>query len=308
MSAAKQADKEELCAKIGGTGAQSECYAFFGKKDADAGVCLKASGAGRDDCLKAVAKALEDLSLCQGVSDSATRRNCFETVGQAGENRQVLLKLAGFCAAAGDADAQGKCAAAAEAQAYTLDYCDPVADQNRMACLMELNKIVRDRALCDKFADPKAKNDCIIGAAGKQGQAAACGELKEQAQKFDCLKAVAVGAHDEKICKSIELSGPGVQTRWDCLEEVAQAKQDASVCMPINFKEQRGRCVAALAIAKKDPGLCEQIKNDALTDKDPFQARDSCYLYLVHGAGDKPLCEKVQDAARKEKCLAQAAG
>lgn len=301
--AATRSGKRELCGPIVDSVLESICYAKVGQQNLDEDGCLLASGLQRDECLHAVGVALKDLRICREISTQETRSVCFAAAGQTNKNQLTLRRLAEFCAGLGE-EKKTACRSAAESHAYALDYCDPVADANRLPCLRELNKFIVERALCDQFpaAEMEAKNGCIIQAAAEQGSVEACNELKEKPLNYACLKAVAINNQDERICETMELSGGGVTMRFDCLEEVAVAKGEASICMGIRFREQLGRCVGKIATTKKDPALCKEIRNDPLNEKDPFLGRDSCYLQVVQVIKDKEICKEVQAEALKEKC------
>ena len=303
--AAIKSGKQGLCDPIVDSVLESICYSRVGQQNLDEASCLLASGSQRDECLNVVGAARNDLRICLEISAQETRSNCFQAAGQANKNQLTLRRLAEFCAGLGE-EKKAACHSAAERHDYALDYCGPVADANQLPCLRELNKFVVERALCDRFpaAETEAKNGCIIQAAAERGSVEACNELKEKPLNYACLKAVAINNLDERICETMELSGGGVTVRFDCLEEVAVAKGEASICMGIRFREQLGRCVGKIAGTKKDSSLCREIRNDPLSEKDPFLGRDSCYLQVVQAVKDKEICKEVQAEALGEKCRA----
>jgi len=305
LLAAKNTGKQGLCEELLDAGLKSNCYAFFGNRDNDEVACAKAQGAERDACYHAIAVSLKELRLCQRIEAKGARRPCFEEAGAASnENKLLLDRLAQACAGF-QGEAWQKCEASAVAYEFDAGYCDGLADANRLTCLRELNQVVRERALCNRFTEAADKNRCVSLAAAESRSAGACDEFTDRLERFACLKEVATASGDGELCQTIELSGGGAQTRYDCFEAVAVKTKTPEWCVEINFKEQQGSCVAKVAAAKEDPILCEGVKNEALSQKDPFVARDSCYLKLVEFLPDSELCAKIQDAARKEQCLAK---
>ncbi|MBS3063028.1 MAG: hypothetical protein J4203_04095 [Candidatus Diapherotrites archaeon] len=304
LAAAQRSNKQALCPEIMDSTKESECYAFFGKKNADKHACLQASGRQRDECLVEVAMQSKDASLCLPVQDAGLRAGCFGGTAREGANQLVLRKLNGFCAGMAG-EARNPCEAASAAYAFTVDYCDAVSDQNRLPCLKELDALIHEPVLCAKFPEGTDKAGCIISAAANEGRVEVCNGLREKFQKSECIKEVAVSSRSERTCENIELAGGGAQIRYDCLERVAVKKGDYTICLDIKFKEQLGECIGQIAVAKKDALLCGETPNAALSEKDPYLARENCYRYVAGKTKDAGLCDQVQNAGRKEKCLAQ---
>lgn len=101
----------------------------------------------------------------------------------------------------------------------------------------------------------------------------------------------------------------------------AKQKTDQySACLGANNSD---RCIAEVAVAWGDPGLCEEISsetdfcflNAGLVAKDPDvcgrvsqSVRDTCYIEFASKMKDSSFCELIADGATKRQCLSLSTG
>lgn len=59
-----------------------------------------------------------------------------------------------------------------------------------------------------------------------------------------------------------------------------------------NFKDE---CIRRLASSKKDPSICENIRDD----------KNSCYTVVAALLKNNQICEKITDETAKEECISE---
>ena len=116
------------------------------------------------------------------------------------------------------------------------------------------------------------------------------------ARQIACLGAAAISSDDPKLCLQAEL--PGV--RWPCVALYADYADDPSHCAILPASEDvpasvsQDLCQVQLAVARRDPALCEGLATPNLAD--------GCFYQLVETGADPELCERIANPEVKTVC------
>lgn len=116
------------------------------------------------------------------------------------------------------------------------------------------------------------------------------------ARQIACLGMAAIASGDPKLCLEAEL--PGV--RWPCVALYADYADDPSQCDILPASEDvpasvsRDLCQVQLAVARRDPALCEGLATPNLAD--------GCFYQLVETGGDTALCERIANPEVQTVC------
>ena len=116
------------------------------------------------------------------------------------------------------------------------------------------------------------------------------------ARQIACLGRAAIAEGDPKICLEAEL--PGV--RWPCVALYADYADDPSLCAILPESEDvpasvsQDLCQVQLAVARRDPALCDGLATPNLAD--------GCFYQLVETGGDPALCERIANPEVKTVC------
>lgn len=116
------------------------------------------------------------------------------------------------------------------------------------------------------------------------------------ARQVACLGLAAIATGDPKLCLEADL--PGV--RWPCVALYADYADDPSLCAILPASEDvpasvsQDLCHVQLAVARRDPSLCEGLATPNLAD--------GCFYQLVETGGDPALCERIANPEVKTVC------
>ena len=116
------------------------------------------------------------------------------------------------------------------------------------------------------------------------------------ARQIACLGMAAIASDDPALCLEAEL--PGV--RWPCVALYADYADDPSHCAILPASEDvpasvsRDLCQVQLAVARRDPALCDGLATPNLAD--------GCFYQLVETGGDPALCERIANPEVKTVC------
>ena len=123
-----------------------------------------------------------------------------------------------------------------------------------------------------------------------------CLEEPLPARQIACLGMAAIASNDPQLCLEAEL--PGV--RWPCVALYADYADDPSHCGILPASEDvpasvsRDLCQVQLAVARREPALCEGLATPNLAD--------GCFYQLVETGGDPALCERIANPEVKTVC------
>ena len=116
------------------------------------------------------------------------------------------------------------------------------------------------------------------------------------AEQIACFGLAAITAGDPSLCLAAEL--PSV--RWPCVALYADYADDPSLCgiLPaskdVPASVSQDLCHVQLAMARRDPALCEGLATPNLAD--------GCFYQLVESGGDPALCERIANPEVRTVC------
>lgn len=115
-------------------------------------------------------------------------------------------------------------------------------------------------------------------------------------KRINCLVAAARARGEPSLCLTAE-----DPVRFQCITLYAERTGNTSPCALLKGSGQQSRllqdsCLAGVAIAAIDPGICSEVRTASVAD--------SCYTQLVVKRGaDASLCEKVGSPYLHKACL-----
>lgn len=140
----------------------------------------------------------------------------------------------------------------------------------------------------------------LLAATARPGEAeppaAACNDEGLPPAQIRCFLEAAQAAGDAGVCEGAEAAA----VRFNCISLYAERSGEAAACGRIAAGDRetqalRDSCVAGVAVAGREPELCERAELP--------EVRDSCYAMLVIRSGaDAALCERVANPALKSAC------
>jgi hypothetical protein len=98
---------------------------------------------------------------------------------------------------------------------------------------------------------------------------------------------------------------PEVTTRSTCQNAFAERLQDETICRAIEFRSTRFTCLREVAVAKRQPRLCEEIKDTgpiAVYESPASFFRDGCFQSLAYEMHDRSQCGGVEDPQLRASC------
>lgn len=166
---------------------------------------------------------------------------------------------------------------------------------DRNKCYTEQAIREEDAGVCKKIDAQYAQATCI---ASVKKDPSICQEIPDYIEKPLCYKEVAIRKQDSSLCGEIK-SNVG-NYRSDCYAYFAVIDSDASICDNIPEKPCQTDCYnryyTALAAAKKDPAICNSVKEQTSYDK------DNCYKNYAVRTKDESVCDKIKLGATKWLC------
>lgn len=130
----------------------------------------------------------------------------------------------------------------------------------------------QDAPACDQDLLP-AQIRCHLDAATRAGSAEPCLAAEDEAVRFNCISLFAERNATPEACRLIRSDDPeGV------------ILQNA--------------CVAGVAVATRDPAICDEVDQPELAD--------ACFTQLVlERGGDIALCQRIQNPLLRDACLGE---
>ena len=145
-------------------------------------------------------------------------------------------------------------------------------------CFTDIFKEGVSEKLCERFYYNQDKEDCYLGAAIAKRNKELCRE-KSGVSGSVCESLVI--AETEEGTPKEQLAN--CKNNFNCYSYIFREKQyNEALCGEI---EQSDSCYYGAVIAKKDPALCDKIKNK--------NEKERCYLYIATIQKNESFCEKV---------------
>lgn len=298
------AKSRQPCKDISAEELRDTCLEDVGLLAHDREACLSITDAGKlDACLLSLLKAGQANIPCSLLRREENRGWCEKNIANpADEARQKLEPFQLFCLAQPTDALRQPCLQSLAAPVLPETFCDFVPLQEKKEdCLLLLSKHLSTYSLCTQVLDPTKFAACAANKGLFLGSTNACKEIADEALEAECIKDVGVGLASPQACK--QLSATRYQSlRFDCLDRVALQLDDPAVCEDVKQRDKRGFCYGKIAEKRKDYALCAKVRNEPLTDKDPFLAPDSCYVYAGERLLAAEACGFVKYAPRKASC------
>ncbi len=292
------------CKDISATELRDTCLEDVGQLARDREACLSITDVGKlDACLLSLLKAGQADIPCSLLRQKENRGWCEEHIAKpADEARRKLEPFQPFCQALPTDALRQPCLQSLATQALPETFCDSQPQQEKKEdCLLLLSKHLSLYSLCAQVTNPGKFAACAANKGVFLGSINACKEIADEALEAECVKEVGIGLASPQACKQI--SATRYQSlRFDCLDRVALLLDDPSVCEDVKQRDRRGFCYGKIAEKRKDYALCAKVRNEPLTDKDPFLAPDSCYVYAGERLLAAEACDFVKYAPRKAAC------
>ena len=317
----------EVCEKLTNKNNKSFCYDEQGGEKRLLSSCksdYKNNAAKLNDCVMSLAFSKRDFSLCDQVS-SKTRSQCFSVVAGSYFDPRVCDKYI----SAADSKNLSYCynQAIVFSPFVKKDDCKRLG-KNSTSCYYALALKNGDATLCDSIIDAAYKRTCKAKLVIDTSLTGKCLKLENQDKQVQCLKDMASGAKDANVCNdlfantknSTSITNELLGTCGVSLGGVGSA----DICRQLNNESAAGACLGTLALLKKDPSYCPQIKYDqkkiecindyvkinkdkTMCDKySNQQDGDLCYSIVGVFLKDKTLCNKIKDEVSKKMCNEQA--
>ncbi len=130
----------------------------------------------------------------------------------------------------------------------------------------------QDAPACDHDLLP-AQIRCHLDAATRAGSAETCLTAEDETVRFHCISLFAERSGTPQACRLIGSDDP-----------------EGAIL--------QNACVAGVAVANRDPDICEEV--------DQADLADACFVQLVleHGH-DLSLCQRVQNPQLRDACLGE---
>jgi hypothetical protein len=96
-----------------------------------------------------------------------------------------------------------------------------------------------------------------------------------------------------------------VTKRSTCLNAFAGRLHDETICRSIEFRSTRFTCLREVAVAKRQPRLCDEIKDTgpiAAYESSAAFFRDACFQSLAYQMHDRSQCGGVADPQLRASC------
>lgn len=172
------------------------------------------------------------------------------------------------------------------------DNCANINDSfDRNECYTEQAIKKEDAGICKKIDAQYAQARCIAAVKKDPG---ICQKIPNYIEKSLCYKEVAIRKQDSSLC------GDAGRNQSDCYTYFAVTDINASICNNIPEKFYQTNCYnsyyTALAVAKKDPAICNSVKEQTSDDK------DSCYKNYAVETKDESVCDKIEVGVTKWLC------
>ena len=130
----------------------------------------------------------------------------------------------------------------------------------------------QDAPACDQDL-LTAQIRCYLDAATQAGSAGPCTTAENETVRFQCISLFAERSGTPEACRLIRSDDPTGATLQNA-------------------------CVAGVAIATRDPAICEEVDQPGLAD--------ACFVQLVlERGGDISLCQRVQNPLLRDACLGE---
>ena len=129
-------------------------------------------------------------------------------------------------------------------------------------CYFRMAHLTNDENVCNYISGETYKNICIKDIGASRNDITSCERISDQLDKGSCYKTFTEQGTDMSVCENISTdSGIKLSGRDLCYIGAVQAKPDISICTTkIKSEHYRNQCYKAVAMATKNPVLCDKMQ------------------------------------------------
>lgn len=221
----------------------------------------------RSNCLKEVAIAIKDQSICDRVKFFPYKRECYYNIAE-------LTKNPGLCEKIG---------------------MDRYVDR----CYYNIAKITKDITLCEHIRgryDKSLKSRC---SAVTKGNPQLCENIEKRYDKEECYCDVGETTRNPYFCNTF-INGTNFYRCYHskiCYYNIARAEKNASICDKIMIID-RDLKVTCIAEITKNVSVCEDIPwgGDGIM-------LHQCYKTVAVVMNDSSICKYINSTTRLDNCF-----
>lgn len=293
------------------------------KKDEKA--CYETSDFDYDvaDCVIEVAKAKQDESLCEDLPDwyGSVQQECFKEVAILKKDIKLCEKTYGKISAecyrevlAQFTNPEEICLSLNNASFIN---CYPNIDCTKSVNKERCEKVIDDAknnpSLCEYEEPIGSKLDCYSAYAIRTKSLAYC----YKGHFVNCVSDFALVTNDISVCDMLDYSQLHTCYRKFNVSMITKHKKELGIkdieeCLPF-MGDDRDRCYLKQAKEQNDSQLCEEsgvfkgtcYEEIAIATKNPDlceKARDDCYYILAKDLKNRALCGKIKSKSKQNAC------
>jgi hypothetical protein len=266
-----------------------------------------------DECLSKIAENLKDSKICQEVTDTYSKGNCYQGVAVQKGDPQLCLMLdfifrpACFSAVAqktedykvcdnieNNAQEKDNCLSQVATAKNSLDICGKITSSElHDRCISSVATGSKDESMCGGIMDDYRQETCYYDVAKANHDASTCYKIAKAESVQICIGDVAISSKNPEFCK--ELTNP--LKKQECYKFVAVSAEQATICNEITTESIKDDCFYRVAYAKLEPGLCTRIVSIA--------GADNCIKEIALAKHDIKICDSTVDTINKQACQDQ---
>ncbi|GEM_PF-2653260 len=174
--------------------------------------------------------------------------------------------------------------------------CNNLKGEEKYLCFILAAESKGDPQICKLIPSSKWQEECFEEIAPEITNPEYCEELKTQDQKDTCYMQIAKLRKDSTFCKKVSSDA-----QRDCqntvIDTVARETNNENACLTSD-------CLTAVAIAKKNPQVCEKIASLQLQENlDSDDEEQNCYVDYAENVNDIKICDKFKEEGVRNGCF-----
>ncbi len=225
-----------------------DCLKSIAKDMEDPSICEKIDGPQGDMCLFEIARSTENEGICQAMKDDYWMGECYYELGA--KHGKLTCDKAG--------EKMMSCVRESISHRMDGEICSVIVDKSD-ECYNMAASLMNSTRSCEKIGNETISDNCISGVAGKLGKMQYCDLVVGQESRDRCKTLVAARIKDSSICAMLDLP----QWKSECYDLVGRKLNDISICNLAQREGDKSQCISAIALSMKDSSICSNIGNKA---------------------------------------------
>ncbi len=313
-----------ICETIPELEYEQDCYQYYAIKEKNLSLCYKARSI--DNCIREIAIAEADPSLCNLIWEEYMINNCYkrisiktinESVCEKIENnfsrkdciRDTRLKCPESCSKSDGGNLHEK----GELLYVYKDYSSCLKAQGGRKTII-YDRCVSKEIMAEYYCSEKqlpvrlfitcgCGEECIDGACVNKTTTtisecriedpSICDTIQQKNERYSCFMQYALDQRDPSICREY------LNNSDNCYLKVAAEKEDLTICYMIHDQSNRNRCYSEIAKARSYLPICDLIIDPA--------EKENCYIPVAYEKRDKEICDNITNQSIKDKCISSVA-